>query len=103
MQPIPLHEEVYLYKPDRPPETSRSVQVGGAQGVNVPKAQSQMQAAAIGDLFYMRVVREWKEDGGSFGQEGNKGAENEQVVTMDVDSGDGNSMDVDVKPQTVGK
>ena len=102
MQPAPLHEEIRLYRPNRSPESSRSVQVGAVQGVSVPKSQSQMQAAMAGDLYYLRVVKELRDGARPFGK------------IMDQGTGDGmngkigedeksESMDVDPRPQTVRK
>ena len=101
MQPVTLVEEVQLYKPNRLPEASRSIQVGAVQGVNVPKAQSQMQAAMAGDLFYLRVVKEVrqasKDDKGTAGENQEQAAEDD-VVTMAVDGEDSASMEVDLNP-----
>lgn len=94
MQPVPLCEQVQLYKPSRLPEASRAVQVGAVQGVNVPKSQAaQMQAAMAGDLFYLRVTRELKDgfgvNEGKIGEIVGKGTTNgadESGDSMDLDS-----------------
>ena len=57
MQPRPIHLEKHLvFKPNRLPGSIGSLKVGGAQDVNVHK--SQIQAHALGDLFYMQLVAE---------------------------------------------
>ena len=98
MQPIPLYEQVQLYKPNRLPEASRTVQVGAVQGVNVQKSQAaQMQAAMAGDSFYLRVVRELKTGFGAL-------EDNEKVTlngtTSSLDEM-GDSMDLDTEHQPV--
>ena len=97
MQPVPLGEEIQLYKPNRLPESSRSVQIGAVQGVNVPKSQSQLQAAMVGDIYYLRVVKELKHDAGESG----KDKERDRTNSMAVEDENGESMDFDVQPQTV--
>ncbi|CAD6591422.1 MAG: Mediator of RNA polymerase II transcription subunit 18 [Alectoria sarmentosa] len=60
MQPRPIHLEKHLvFKPNRLPGSIGSLKVGGAQDVNVHK--SQIQAHALGDLFYMQLVAEVEE------------------------------------------
>ena len=100
VQPIPLHEQVHLYKPNRLPETNKSVQVGAVQGVNVPKAQSQMQSALAGDLFYLRVVQELKDDDeGTLDRKGDRVRMENDGVKMEMDDdGGADGMDVDIKP-----
>ncbi len=100
MQPLPLFEEVHLYKPNRLPETSRSVQVGAVQGVNVPKVQSQAQAAMAGDLFYLRVVKELEDDNGTFKKKEEQAGEN-GAGKMEVDGERRDGMEGDSKSSIV--
>ena len=102
MQPVPLHEEIQLYKPNRLPESSRSVQVGAVQGVSVPKTQSQMQAAMAGDLYYLRVVKALKNNAGPFGKDEDR-ATKDCMNNLAVEDEKSESMDIDSQPQIVGK
>ena len=84
MQPQPVLELHHVFKPNRSPSSlsaSRASQVGGAQDVEVSKAQLQMQAAmASGELYYLQVVEEMDAKPEVVAQ--TKGAE----VMMDIDA-----------------
>ena len=82
MQPVPVREEHHIFRPNRQPNSLaalRAGQVGAPQDVDVPKNQAQMQVAmAMGDLYYLQVVRTL-EEGDETGRSEGDGRGDEQV------------------------